>query len=60
MKATDQQLTDIFWEIVGDPEDNEYDYVMYLQGLPEDATVEEATAFAKIVKDVAEESKYDV
>jgi hypothetical protein len=58
-KLTDQQLVDIFWEIVGDPQDNEYDFAAFLDGLPSDATEADARAFAKLIKEISDESPYD-
>ena len=58
-KLTDQQLVDIFFDVVGDPQDNEYDFAAFLDGISSDMTEAEARAWAQLVKEISDESQYD-
>lgn len=55
---TDQQLVDIFTEIIGDPQDNEYDFASFIDGVTSDMTEEDARKWAKLVKEISDESPY--
>lgn len=56
---TDQKIIDIFWEVVGDPEQNEYEFEQYMSMVDTTLSEAEVRAIAKIVKEIADESPYD-
>jgi len=56
---TKEQLIDIFWEVVGDPQDNEFDFEQYTSMVNEDSTEAEARSIAKLIKEIADESPYE-
>jgi|LakMenE18May11ns_1017448.scaffolds.fasta_scaffold9895769_2 hypothetical protein len=56
---TTTRWLEIFDEIVGSAEEFPYDFINYQQNVTDDATEEEAIAFAKIIKEAIEESPYE-
>ena len=56
MSLSTDRLLEIFWEIVGDPEQNPYDYENYRENVFVDSTEDEAKAFAKTIKETIEDT----
>lgn len=59
MTLSNDRAYEIFYEIVGDPDDHPYDYVSYLENISDSSTEEEAKEFAKIIKETSDESEYE-
>lgn len=59
MSLSIDRAYEIFYEIVGDPEDYPWDYENYRENVFDDSTEDEAKAFAQIIKDELEDTPYE-
>jgi hypothetical protein len=59
MSLSKDRLQEIFYEIVGDPEEYPWDYENYRENVFEDSTEDEAKMFARIIKEELQNTPYE-